>query len=172
MTDTPTTEPPPAGGERADLLESLRTQRFLFLRTVDGLSDEQAAATPTVGTLCLGGLVKHLTLMERQWTGFVLEGPSAMAGDEEEFTASFTMAAGETLADLVAAFTAAGEATDAAVASVDLDATRPLPPAPWFEPGAVRSARRSFVHLAAEIAQHAGHADILREALDGQRTMA
>ena len=45
------------------------------------------------------------------------------------------------------------------------------PGAPWFEPGATRSARRVFLHVVAETAQHAGHADILREAIDGQKTM-
>jgi hypothetical protein len=43
--------------------------------------------------------------------------------------------------------------------------------APWFPPGATRSARRVFMHIIAETAQHSGHADILRETLDGQKTM-
>ena len=49
--------------------------------------------------------------------------------------------------------------------------SHPLPEAPWFQPGATRSARRVFLHIVAETAQHAGHADILRESLDGQKTM-
>ncbi|GMA86523.1 hypothetical protein GCM10025868_17730 [Angustibacter aerolatus] len=53
----------------------------------------------------------------------------------------------------------------------DLDAAQPLPPAPWNPPGATWTARRVFVHLVAEIAQHAGHADILRETLDGRKSM-
>ena len=53
----------------------------------------------------------------------------------------------------------------------DLDASHPLPEAPWFPPGAARSARRVFLHIIAETAQHAGHADILRESIDGQKTM-
>ena len=53
----------------------------------------------------------------------------------------------------------------------DLDATQPLPQAPWFEPGARWSARRVLLHIIAETAQHAGHADILRESLDGAKTM-
>ncbi len=57
------------------------------------------------------------------------------------------------------------------VAEVDLSARHPLPQAPWFEPGASWSARRTFVHVVAETAQHAGHADILRETIDGQRSM-
>jgi hypothetical protein len=52
-----------------------------------------------------------------------------------------------------------------------LDATQPLPEAPWFEPGARWSARRVMLHIIAETAQHAGHADIIRESLDGAKTM-
>ena len=61
--------------------------------------------------------------------------------------------------------------TDELVRTVDLDATQPLPEAPWFAPGATRSARRVFIHIVAETAQHAGHADIIRESIDGQKTM-
>lgn len=60
---------------------------------------------------------------------------------------------------------------DALVRRVDLDAGHPLPEAPWFPRDTVRSARRVFVHIIAETAQHAGHADILRESIDGARTM-
>ena len=61
--------------------------------------------------------------------------------------------------------------TDEVVATVDLDASQPLPEAPWFEPGARWTARRVLMHIVAETAQHAGHADILRETIDGQRSM-
>jgi hypothetical protein len=53
----------------------------------------------------------------------------------------------------------------------DLDAAHPLLPAPWFEPGARWSARRVLLHVIAETAQHAGHADIIRESLDGAKSM-
>ena len=55
--------------------------------------------------------------------------------------------------------------------TVDLDCDHALPQAPWFEPGARWSARRVLLHIVAETAQHAGHADILRESIDGQKTM-
>ena len=48
---------------------------------------------------------------------------------------------------------------------------QPLPEAPWYEPGANWSARRVLLHIIAETSQHAGHADIIREALDGAKTM-
>ena len=53
----------------------------------------------------------------------------------------------------------------------DLDASQPLPPAPWFAPGASWSARRVLAHILSETAQHCGHADILRESIDGQKSM-
>ena len=62
--------------------------------------------------------------------------------------------------------------TDEVVASIeDLGMSHPLPEAPWFEPGAEWSVRRVVTHIIAETAQHAGHADILRETIDGQKTM-
>jgi hypothetical protein len=170
--------------ERADLLHSLTTQRTLFLGTVEGLTDEQARLTPTVSSLCLGGLVKHVAATERQWVGFVLDGPAAQPdvdwtaidwSDPPQVVldrqAEFRLLDHETLADVVADYAAAAAATDELLASTDLDARQPLPEAPWFEPGAQWSARRVVLHLVQEIAQHAGHADILRESIDGRLSM-
>ena len=53
----------------------------------------------------------------------------------------------------------------------DLGATQPLPKAPWFDRTAAARPVRCFLHIAAETAQHAGHADIIRETIDGQKTM-
>ena len=62
--------------------------------------------------------------------------------------------------------------TDQLVATVEsLDTSHPLPAAPWFEAGASWSVRRTLLHILAETSQHAGHADIIRESLDGQKTM-
>jgi len=102
---------------------------------------------------------------------FVLDRQGGLGGADEH-ERGFQMLPGDTLADLLADYAAAAGATDEIVASVeDLDASHPLPPAPWFAPGARRSNRRVFLHLIAETAQHAGHADIIREALDGAKTM-
>jgi hypothetical protein len=79
---------------------------------------------------------------------------------------------GETLAGLLETYESVARKTDELVATLpDLDASHPLPQAPWFEPGASWSVRRVLLHLIAEISQHAGHADIIREALDGAKTM-
>ena len=160
--------------ERADLLDTLAKHRWLFRNTVAGLTDEQAASTPTPSELCLGGLIKHVTRMETRWAGFLLDGPAAMAMTEDsyaEHSASFRMLPGETLASLLDDYEEVAQRTDALIATVDLDATQPLPEAPWFEPGAHWTARRVCLHLVAELTQHAGHADILREAIDGQKSM-
>ena len=161
--------------ERDDLLEALAKHRGLFLHTVDGLSDEQAGERPTVSALCLGGLVKHVTRVESRWQGFITDGPAAMAMDENSYADhvnSFRMLPGETVASILAGYEQVAARTDGLVRSLpDLDLSHPLPEAPWFEPGARWSARRAFLHIVAETAQHAGHADIIREAIDGQKSM-
>jgi len=161
--------------ERDDLLVALERHRGFLRQTVDGLTDEQAAQRSTVSELCLGGLIKHVTRGERRWTAFIVQGPSAMAMNEAsyaEHAASFRMEPGETLASLLAAYDATANATDQLVRDLpSLDAAQPLPEAPWFEPGASWSARRVLLHLIAETSQHAGHADIIREAIDGAKTM-
>lgn len=78
----------------------------------------------------------------------------------------------ETLAGLLADYDQVAHETDELVASLpDLDASHPLPQAPWFEEGAHWSVRRVLLHIVAETSQHAGHADIIRESLDGAKTM-
>jgi Protein of unknown function (DUF664) len=171
-----------AGGERADILETLRAHRYFLRHTVDGLTDEQARLTPTASSLCLGGLIKHVASTESGWVDFIERGPAAMPSIEGEldpnsevaqkYANEFRLLPDETLADVLAEYERVAARTDALVESLpDLDASHPLPPAPWFPPGARRSARRVFLHIVAETAQHAGHADIIRETIDGQKTM-
>jgi uncharacterized damage-inducible protein DinB len=161
--------------ERADLLEALAKHRELFRFTVQGLTHEQATATPTDSALSLGGLVKHVTFVEKGWVDFIIEGTSAMESSPDsydEHTDSFRLLDGETLAGVLAAYEQVANRTDDLVRTLpSLDVSHPLPPAPWFEPGATWSARRVFVHIVAETSQHAGHADILRETIDGQKSM-
>ncbi len=171
-----TTETSPETRERADFVETLKGHRRFIRHTVRDITDEQAAERTTVSELCLGGLIKHVSLVEERWANFIVEGPSAIGTfDEESFAghaATFRMLEGETLAGLLEAYEEIAERTDALVVSTpSLDDSHPLPEAPWFKPGAEWSARRVLLHVIAETAQHAGHADIIREALDGQKTM-
>ena len=163
--------------ERADLLQALAKQRYFLRYTVRDLTDAQAAERTTVSELCLGGLIKHVTLVERQWANFILEGPPAMGGGNDEagsidWAGGFRMLDGDTLAGLLEEYERVASRTDQLAAALpDLDASHPLPEAPWFEPGARWSARRVLLHVIAETAQHAGHADIIRETLDGAKSM-
>ena len=164
-------------GGRADLLEALAAHRHFLRYTVQGLTKEQARLRPTASELTLGGLVKHVASQEAGWVDFVLNGPGAMASatDPEQmarWAEEFRLGPDETLDGVLASYKEVARRTDEVVRTLpDLDASHPLPEAPWFEPGAHRSARRVFLHIIAETAQHAGHADILRESLDGQKTM-
>ena len=125
----------------------------------------------------IGGLIKHVTATERAWADFIRRGPSAMPGWNdpaavEAHADQHRMRADETLAGLLADYDEVAGRTDQLVAELpDLDASQPLPEAPWFPPGARWSARRTLLHVIAETAQHAGHADIIRESLDGAKTM-
>ncbi|OKK02166.1 DinB family protein [Streptomyces sp. CB02400] len=170
---------PAVTGERADLLEMLAKHRHFLRFTTRDLTDEQAGLRTTSSALCLGGLVKHVTSVERNWVDFILDGPSAM-GDFTAMTEAdwarrddeFRMLPGETLAGVLAEYADVARRTDDLVAALpDLEARWPLPKAPWFESGAEWSVRRVLMHIVAETAQHAGHADIIRESLDGAKSM-
>jgi uncharacterized damage-inducible protein DinB len=154
-----------ATGERADLLAALAKARYFLRFTVRDLTDDQARQRTTVSELSLGGLIKHVALTERQWANFILEGPSAMGANEDEWAGGFQMLEGETLAGLLDRYEQVARRTDELVTTLpDLDAAQPLPEARW-------SARQVLLHVVAETAQHSGHADIIRESLDGAKTM-
>ncbi|OLT14494.1 hypothetical protein BJF78_18690 [Pseudonocardia sp. CNS-139] len=180
MTNAPTA----LTGERADLLESLRRHRGFLRHTVQGLTDDQARQRTTPSELTLGGLVKHVAATERSWADFIVDGPAPADGDIDwsrpedipaevlaAWSSAFTLLPDETLAGVLAEYDGVARRTDELVATIDLDTSHPLPAAPWYEPGARWSARRVLLHIVAETSQHAGHADIIREALDGQKTM-
>ncbi|MBA6440464.1 MULTISPECIES: DinB family protein [Streptomyces] len=192
-TTTPATTPATSlDGERADLLAELAAARSALTRTVRELGDEQAGERPTVSALCLGGLIKHVAAIEEGWLRFVLEGPSALrydlpdgvtwadlaAGTAREIPQwaidnqnNFQMLPGETLAGVLRRYEEVAARSEEIITAVpDLSATHPLPEAPWNEPGAAHSVRRVLMHVIAETAQHAGHADIIRESLDGQKS--
>jgi len=162
-------------GERADLLETLAAHRGFLRQTLRGLDDAQARQRTTVSALTLGGLVKHVAATESQWAAFIEQGPEAFASGpdgEAAWAGGFQLLPDESVAGVLEHYEQVARRTDALVASLpDLDVAHPLPAAPWFTPGASRSARRVLLHLIAETSQHAGHADIIRESLDGARTM-
>jgi uncharacterized damage-inducible protein DinB len=159
-------------GERGDLLQTLAAHRGFLRYTTRDLTDEQAALRTTASVLTLGGLIKHVATVEKGWMLFAVGGAEAMQAEPVDWEGQFRMEEGETLAGLLDTYAQVAAHTDELVGSLpDLDASHPLPVAPWFEPGGTRSVRRVVLHIIAETAQHAGHADIIRESIDGAKTM-
>lgn len=169
VTPAPELEVEP-GSEKADLLESLARHRWFLTTTAEGLTDAQAALTPTASELHIGGLIKHVTATERGWVALMTGGDMAEASGD--WWAGHHMLEGDTLEGLLADYERCAQETAAIVLGLpDLDGTQPLPEAPWFEPGSRWTSRRVLLHIVAETAQHAGHADIIRESIDGRKTM-
>ncbi|GAA1914041.1 DinB family protein [Streptomyces durmitorensis] len=173
-------EGPAITGERAEWLETLGKHRHFLRFTARDLTDEQAGLRTTASELCIGGLIKHVTGVEQAWVDFILNGPSTMQdftsmteADWAQHNDEFQMLPSETLAGVLADYADVARRTDELVATLpDLDVSWPLPEAPWFESGARWSARRVLMHVVTETAQHSGHADIIRESLDGATSMA
>jgi uncharacterized damage-inducible protein DinB len=163
--------------ERDDILEFLGKHRYFLRHTAEGLTEEQARLRPTVSALSVGGLIKHVAATEKHWAEFA-QGKGD-AGTPTEYTPeviaawenAFKLTDDETLAGVLAEYAEIAAATDELVRTLDLDTSYELPAAPWQPPGVFWTIRRVFLHITAETAQHAGHADIIRETIDGQKTM-
>jgi uncharacterized damage-inducible protein DinB len=163
-------------GERLEFVGALARQRKLLRRTVRDASEEQARRRPTASSLTLGGLVKHVTSAERSWTAFMTQGASAFNGADttsfDDRASTFEMTDDDTVADLLERYEETARSTEELIMTLpSLDVAHRLPDEPWFERGASWSARRVLLHVIAETAQHAGHADIIRETIDGARTL-
>ncbi|NIJ13879.1 putative damage-inducible protein DinB [Saccharomonospora amisosensis] len=154
----------PVADEREGLLDYLAQQRYVLCLAAYGLTDKQARATPTVSHLSVAGIIKHVAATERGWMNTVL---GSGHGDDP---AGFALLEGETLADIIGEYERVATDTEDIVAAID-DLGRPVPvpgDVPWF-PDDIEawSVRWVLLHLIEETARHAGHADIIREALDG-----
>jgi uncharacterized damage-inducible protein DinB len=161
---------PPIADERDGLISYLRQMRLVMRLTAYGLTDDQArqaAAAPS--PLSVGGLIKHVTFVEQGWVDNILE-RQRPAGADDDYLDNFTMRADETLDAIFAASIAVGEETERVVRAIpDLGQRVPVPQGvPWYPQDLdAWSVRWVLMHLVAEIARHAGHADIVREAVDG-----
>lgn len=159
-----TSSVPPTVDERDNLIKYVAQQRDTFRYVAHGLTDEQARLQPTAGTLSIGGLIKHIAQMERSWVATVTQ-----TKYEVDYVNGFTLLPDETLADVLADLAKAGEETEQALADLDMDHPVPVPDAPWFPKDVENwSVRWVLAHLIEEISRHAGHADIIREFIDGK----
>ncbi|MEY7971021.1 DinB family protein [Saccharomonospora xinjiangensis] len=154
----------PVADEREGLLDYLAQQRYVVCLAAYGLTDRQIRQTPTVSSLCVGGILKHVCRTERTWIDLVCGLGLTDPGDD------LRLAPGETLADLITEYERVATRTEEVVMGID-DLGQPVPVprgVPWF-PDDVEawSVRWVLLHLIEETARHAGHADIIRESLDG-----
>ena len=153
--------------ERAGLREFLDYQRDALIAKVEDLTDEQARMTPTVSSLSLLSLLKHSVIWERRWFQVVVAGrrfpnewPDVRSGQVDE---TFQLTADDTIETVVADYRDQIAVANEILGVCDLEA-----PCAWPEM-AGQNPRWVALHLIEETARHAGHADIIREAIDGRR---
>lgn len=149
------------------LLSYLAQQRAGIINATHGLTEEQAASRPTQSALSLVSLLQHVILVEETWIGLATGGgwPSDPSRYYEALQVQLAPCA-----ELVERYRSVAAGTEAAIRALpDLDRLVPVPQGvPWF-PDDVEgwSVRWILLHVIEEIARHAGHADFLREAIDG-----
>ena len=164
----------PVDDERQGLLAFLAQQRYVLRLAAHGLTDDQARAVPAASALSVGGLVKHTAASERGWIDVMLQRPGDDGG-VEEYMANFRLGPDETLAGVLALYDQVTRETEEAVAGIE-DLGRPVPVpkgVPWFPQDVdAWSVRWVLLHLIEETARHAGHADIIRESIDGASAMS
>jgi uncharacterized damage-inducible protein DinB len=166
----------PVADERSALREYLAYHQSAFFAVAYGLTDEQARSSPTVSELSIGGLIKHVTAMQHTWMSRVAAAPDAPPRDPrpfdeiaKEFGEQHVMRPDETLDGLLEKFRTENAKTLSLAETADLDAKVPVPQdIPWFPKGIKDwSVRWVILHVINELARHSGHADIIRESIDG-----
>jgi len=167
---------PPVADERSALREFLAFHQSAYFAVSYGLTDQQARSAPSVSALSIGGLIKHVTGMQRTWMARVAAAPGMPPKDDrareqitKEFAEQHVMRQDETLQGLLRAFEAQSAKSLRLVETADLDARVPVPQdIPYFPKNQKPwSVRWVILHVINELARHAGHADIVRETIDG-----
>jgi hypothetical protein len=162
---------PPHTDEKALLLGYIKQQRDGLRFAAYGLTDQQIRLAPSVSSLCIGGLIKHVALTERSWIAMVVQ--RQRGGSQEDqmsaYARGFELGPDETLASVLTLMDEVEAETEEVVNVIsDLNQPVPIPKGvPWF-PQDVESwtVRWVLLHIVEEAARHAGHADIVRESID------
>jgi hypothetical protein len=157
---------PFTGGEKESLHAALDRHRDAVLWKLESLDDDQLRRPVTPSGASLLGLLKHLSGAEIGWFCLTFGRacdplPFAVEGDE---ASDWHVAADESAKDVLDFYARARSAADEAIESLDIDATGT---AFAFFDGAAVSLRWALIHMLEEVARHAGHADIMRESIDG-----
>ncbi|MGW8355949.1 DinB family protein [Streptomyces wedmorensis] len=157
------------GDERGAFLNFIEEQRAALRRALHGLTEEQAAGRPSASELSLSGLLKHVAEVELNWLRLAQRRPNERQRTQDTWGDGFRLVGGETVPEIVAFWAGVAKETEDFVRTVpSLDETFPLPKAPWFPEDGRVSIRWMLLHLVQETGRHAGHADIIRESLDGR----
>lgn len=169
MRTLPTLQPASAGDERTLLGQFLDRQRQTMVHKARGLDAAGTAATLAPSTLTLGGLVKHLGFVESHWFEYVFAGsdprePWASVDWDADPDWEFSTGATDPIDELLTDYEDATARANAIAAQADLDQ---LSAREAGDRGHV-SLRWILLHMIEETARHAGHADLLRESVDGQ----
>jgi uncharacterized damage-inducible protein DinB len=157
--------------EREELIGMLASQRDLFRITLRGIEDDQARQRTTVSELTLGGLLNHVVNVERHWCTVIVERDETAKFDVSRMDSEYRLGPDQSVAGLLADWDEVAIETEKLIRDLDtLDTSIPLPTAPWSPERQWWTVRFALLHILREIAHHSGHADIIREALDGANT--
>jgi hypothetical protein len=148
-------QPPRAVGERDILHAALQFQRDSLVRKASGVTEEDAGRSPVESATTLRWLIQHACFAERIWVRARFAGEDVSLGSDT--------VPSDTLTEAIATYRAEWPLIDAIVAAHGLDAAIDDPSGGDLPV----TLRWIVVHLVGELARHAGHADILREVLDG-----
>jgi uncharacterized damage-inducible protein DinB len=154
--------------EQEGLLGYLSHVRYSLRLAAYGLSPEQLRATPSASELSVGGLIKHCASTEEGWLATVRREPQSV--DYVKYAENFKLADGETIEDVFAYYDRVAEQTEKTVAEIgDLGHAIPIDHSvPWNPKDLDHwTLRWVLLHLIQETARHAGHADVIRETIDG-----
>jgi uncharacterized damage-inducible protein DinB len=154
--------------EQEGLLAFLAQARYLLKLTAYGLTDEQLRAAPSASTLSVGGLVKHCAATEEGWLATIKNEPQA--ADFDAYVKNFQLAAGESIDEVFARYDRVAAETEKTVTEIgDLGHQIPVDHSvPWNRKDMSHfTVRWILLHLIEETARHSGHADIVRETIDG-----
>ncbi|MFW6186622.1 MAG: DUF664 domain-containing protein [Actinomycetota bacterium] len=159
-----------------DALAAFASQQIRQLAAaLQGLTDEQLHATPSASAMSLGSLARHVLFIGNHGLFAALDPGRAPAGPDDDggYAAGAVLPEAvrpeDTAESLVAELRALADRTESVLRTANLEARVPVPDEPWF-PADLDTwpARWVALHMVEENARHAGHADILRESLDGK----
>ena len=158
----------PVGNEQEGLLVALAQMRYVVRLTAYGLTDDQLRATPSASELSVGGIIKHCASTEENWLSTIRREPQSV--DFQQYVENFKLADGESIDDVFARYDRVAEQTEKTVTEIgDLDYRIEIDHSvPWNRKDLTHwTVRYILLHLIQETARHAGHADIIRESIDG-----